>query len=97
MGIRLNRVMTGLAREEKKYTLQCEGAGRTLGARYHDINAKGLRRRPLTSCHHAIINGRNLGRSIGVHFREYRSAPKTFFLITYTTKGKVHRVHHPET
>ena len=95
--IRLHRVPTELTREEKKYMLQCEREGRTLRARYQDINTKDMIRCPLESCNHTIINTRNLGNSIGVHFREHHSATNTSFVILYITRGEAHRVHHPDT
>ena len=93
----MNRVPTELTREEKKFTLQCERECRTMKARYHDINAKDMIRCPLESCHHTILNARNINNSIGIHFRESHSAPQTAFVITYTTRGKFHRIHYPDT
>ena len=95
--IRLNRIPAELTRDEKKYMLQCGREGRTLGAKYQDIDAREMIRCPLESRQHTILNARNLGQSIGIHFREHHSTSNLTFIIQYTTKGKVRRIHHPET
>ena len=94
--INLNKIPTELTQDELKFAAQCEREGRTLRAKYQDINARDMVRCPLSSCRHSIINAKTLSQSVGVHFREKRNAPNTTFLITYTNKGKVHRIHHPD-
>ena len=94
--IQLYKVPTELTREEKKFIIQCERDGRTLRAKYHDINLKDMIRCPLSSCRYTIINNKNIGQSLGIHFREKHTASNTACVITYTNRGKVHRIHHPD-
>ena len=95
--IQLHRVPTELTKDEKKFVIQCERDGRTLRAKYHDINLKDMIRCPLSSCRYTIINSKNIGQSVGIYFREKHTAPNAAYVITYTNRGKVHRIHHPDT
>ena len=67
-----------------------------MGARYHDVNARDLIRCSLSSCRYTIIYTETVGHRDGIHFWRKRKAPDAAFVITYSTRDMVRRIHHPD-
>ena len=81
---------------QKRFMIQCEKSGHANRAIFHDIDAKDIPQCPLSSRKNAVIDSRNPAESIGVHYSECRNIPGVSFVVTLGTRGKIHRVHHPD-